>query len=287
MNSLPHGMVRFVGAGPGDPELLTVRAHALLCSAGVVLHDDLVAHEILALIPADAVVLNVGKRCGAKRITQTEINSLMIGFARRGFHVIRLKSGDPSLFGRLGEEIDALSAAGIPFEIVPGVSAGLAAAASLGISLTDRRLSSRVVFATAHHAHAPGEPDTPDWRGLARNDSTLVIFMPGRDLSRLQQELLDAGLPSDTPVAIISRASTPAQKEHHLALSSLASAPAVDAPSILLVGRVVAQSSAVREATAISSAAAPSDWDEFLSLLAPEASSATAPILQLSERKTP
>jgi uroporphyrin-III C-methyltransferase len=285
--TMAAGIVQFVGAGPGNPELLTVRADALLRSARVVLHDDLVANDILALLPAEAVVLNVGKRCGAKRITQAEINTLMIGFARRGFEVIRLKSGDPSIFGRLAEEIDALSAAGIAFEIVPGISAGMAAAASLGISLTDRRLSSRVVFATAHHAHAPGEPEIADWRGLARPDTTLVIFMPGRDLSRLQQDLLDAGLPGDTPVAILSRASTPAQKQHHTNLASLASVPAVDAPSILLIGRAVAQKAIPLPVDFDPAAASQSNWNEFLELLAPEIAAAQVHNLQPIERNNP
>lgn len=277
------GIVRFVGAGPGDPALLTVRADSLLRSARVVLHDDLVAAEILALIPQEAVVLNVGKRCGSKRITQQEINTLMIGLARRGFDVVRLKSGDPSIFGRLGEEIDALSAAAIVFEVVPGISAGMAAAASLGISLTDRRLSSRVVFATAHHAHDSNEPEAADWRGLARNDSTLVIFMPGRDLSHLQRELFDAGLPGDTPVALVSCASTPAQTERHADLAALASIPAMDAPSILLVGRAVAEKSAARDVDSDSSSVQ-SGWEEFFELLAPESPAAHGANAQLSER---
>lgn len=277
------GIVRFVGAGPGDPSLLTVRADSLLRSARVVLHDDLVGPEILALISSEAVVLNVGKRCGSKRITQMEINTLMIGFARRGFDVVRLKSGDPTIFGRLGEEIDTLSAAAIPFEIVPGISSGMTAAASLGISLTDRRLSSRVVFASAHHAHAPGEPEATDWRGLARKDTTLVIFMPGRDLTRLQRDLLDAGLPGDTPVAIVSRASTSAQTEHHANLATLPSVPAMEAPSILLVGRAVDQKFITRSADS-DSACVQSGWDEFLELLAPEALAAHGPITLPLER---
>lgn len=287
MTTAGAGIVHFVGAGPGDPALLTVRADALLRSAQVVLHDDLVANEILALLPAEAVVLNVGKRCGAKRISQAEINALMIGFARRGFDVVRLKSGDPSIFGRLAEEIDALSAAGIAFEIIPGISAGMAAAASLGISLTDRRLSSRVVFATAHHGHAPGEPEAADWRGLARNDATLVIFMPGRDLSRLQQELLDAGLPGGTPVVIVSRASTPSQEEHLCELMSLASVPAVEAPSILLIGRTVAPKDVVRTFDTEAAASSQSDWDDFLDLFASESTAAVSPVFHHKGRSNP
>ncbi|HTV59096.1 MAG TPA: uroporphyrinogen-III C-methyltransferase [Verrucomicrobiae bacterium] len=266
MNTHAPGTVRFVGAGPGDPSLLTVRADALLRSASVLLHDDLVAPEILALAPSDALVLNVGKRCGAKRISQPEINALMVSFARRGFDPIRLKSGDPAIFGRLGEEIDALSAAGIQFEIVPGVSAGLAAAASLGISLTDRRLSSRVVFATAHHARTPGESQANDWRGLAGEDTTLVVYMPGHDLTALQKELLDAGLADDTPAVVVSRATTPAQSEHSTTLAALATAPVLEAPSILLIGRTVAPGRVESSSEPVAAASA-SDWEDFLDLL--------------------
>ncbi|HUO33655.1 MAG TPA: uroporphyrinogen-III C-methyltransferase [Candidatus Acidoferrum sp.] len=286
MSSSPPGTVRFVGAGPGDPALLTVRADSLLRTARVILHDDLVASEILALASPEAVVLNVGKRCGAKRITQSDINALMIGFARRGADVIRLKSGDPAIFGRLAEEIDALSAAGISFEIVPGVSAGLAAAASLGISLTDRRLSSRVVFASAHRAPASQSEvaEDADWRGLAREDATLVIYMPGRDIAHLQRELLNAGLAPDTPAIIVSRASTPSQREHRATLSTLSSSPAFDAPSILLIGRAVAQKTA-RDSQQIDPAAATSSaWEEFLELLAPGLAPLAAETPRLEER---
>ena len=125
-----HGTVHFVGAGPGDPELLTMKAHALLRRADVVLHDDLVPPEIVALAARHAQIINVGKRCGEKKITQAEINARMIDFARRGLEVVRLKSGDPGVFGRLAEEIEALGAAEIPFEVVPGITAGMAAAAA-------------------------------------------------------------------------------------------------------------------------------------------------------------
>ena len=148
------GTVYLVGAGPGDPELLTVKGHRLIREAGVVLHDDLVPAAIVALAGSDAEVVNVGKRCGVKRITQDEINTLMIGAARRGASVVRLKSGDPGIFGRLAEEMEALDAAGIPYEVVPGITAGIAAAASLSVSLTDRRKSARVVIVTGHKAYA-------------------------------------------------------------------------------------------------------------------------------------
>jgi uroporphyrin-III C-methyltransferase len=237
MKTAINGKVYLVGAGPGDPELLTVKAHALIRTASVILHDDLVPAPILSLAPPHAMIVNVGKRCGTKNITQAEINRLMVASARRGLSVVRLKSGDPGIFGRLAEERDALEEAGIHYEIVPGVTAGLAAAASLGVSLTDRRTSSRIVLITAHRAHE-NEHDPPiDWRTLATNNSTLVIYMPGHNFASLQEELLDAGLPADTPAAVVSRASTPEQHEFHTTLGDLTNAPRLDAPNILLIGR--------------------------------------------------
>jgi uroporphyrin-III C-methyltransferase len=234
-----NGKVYLVGAGPGDPELLTVKAHALIRAAQVILHDDLVSTPILALANPHAMVVNVGKRCGTKNITQSEINRLMSASALRGLSVVRLKSGDPGLFGRLAEERDALESAGIPYEVVPGVTAALSAAASLGVSLTDRRTSSRIVVVSAHRAHENETEPPTDWRSLAANNSTLVIYMPGRNLAALQQELLDAGLDAHTPAAIVSAASTPEHREHCTTLSQLDNAPPMPAPSILLVGRTL------------------------------------------------
>ena len=249
-----HGKVYLVGAGPGDPDLLTVKANALIRTAEVILHDDLVSAPILALVSPHAMVVNVGKRCGTKTITQAEINRLMIASARRGLNVVRLKSGDPGIFGRLAEERDALESAGVPYEIVPGVTAALSAAASLGVSLTDRRTSSRIVVVSAHRAHEPAhetahndhEPST-DWRSLAASNSTLVIYMPGRNFAALQQELLDAGLNAETPAAIVSAASTPEQREHCTTLGQLDNAPPMPAPAILLIGRTLEH--AARSAT--------------------------------------
>ena len=149
MKTPRHGKVYLVGAGPGDPDLLTVKAHALIRAAEVILHDDLVSAPILALANPHAMVVNVGKRCGTKNISQAEINRLMISSAGRGLSVVRLKSGDPGIFGRLAEERDALESADVSYEIIPGITAALSAAASLGVSLTDRRTSSRIVVITA------------------------------------------------------------------------------------------------------------------------------------------
>lgn len=233
-----QGTVYLVGAGPGDPELLTVKAHRLLGRADVILHDDLVSAEIVALAAPLAHVVNVGKRCGEKKITQAEINERMIRAARLGLEVVRLKSGDPAIFGRLAEEIDALESAEVPYEIVPGITAGIAAAASLGASLTDRRTNSRVIIISGHTAQDAPEND---WRGLAREDASFIVYMPGRSLSRLRQEFLDAGLPSDFPAVAVSKASTPEQREWPTTLGELDAAPEMEAPSVLLLGRSLAR----------------------------------------------
>src|SRR5579863_5701828 len=146
------GKVYLVGAGPGDPELLTLKALRVLRTAGAVLHDDLVSPEILRLVPASAQLHNVGKRCGTKNIRQEEINFLMIALADSGLNVVRLKSGDPLIFGRAGEEIEALRSANIPYDVVPGITSALGAAAAAQIPLTHRHASSAVVFITGHQA---------------------------------------------------------------------------------------------------------------------------------------
>jgi uroporphyrin-III C-methyltransferase len=239
MTTIPTGTVHLVGAGPGDPELLTVKAHRLLAQTDVVLHDDLVPAPILALAAPQAEVINVGKRCGAKGITQAEIDALMIDFARRGLDVVRLKSGDPGIFGRLAEEIDALTTADVPFDVVPGITAGLGAAASLGVSLTDRRKSARVVVVTGHRVRKDGRHERPDWKNLAQGNATLVIYMPGHDFAGLREEFLAAGLAEDIPAAIVSHASTPRQQHQYTTLRDLDKLPYLDSPTILLVGRVL------------------------------------------------
>jgi uroporphyrin-III C-methyltransferase len=230
------GKVYLVGAGPGDPELLTIKAARLLRTADVVLHDDLVAREILDVIPSTAFVRNVGKRCGHKSISQAEINFTMLTLAASGMHVVRLKSGDPLIFGRGGEEIDALRRAGVPFEVVPGVTSALAAAAIAHIPLTDRRAASTVVFMTAHQAPAKGDPD---WKRIANGRSTLVIYMPGANYAEMARRLVSAGLNPDTPCAIISRATTPEQRVHTTTIEKLHLSPYLAAPTLLMVGDVV------------------------------------------------
>ena len=234
---IPTGTVYLVGAGPGDPELLTVKAHRLLREADLVLHDDLVPAAILFLAGEQAEVVNVGKRCGAKKITQDEINARMIEPARQGRKVVRLKSGDPGIFGRLAEEMDALAEAGLSYEVVPGVTAGFAAAASLGASLTDRRNSSRIVIVTGHKAHGGDKQDKIDWTSLAREDATLIVYMPGHEFSSLRRELLDAGLPAEIPAAVVSCATTPEERHHFATIGELTRLPRLESPSILLIGK--------------------------------------------------
>jgi uroporphyrin-III C-methyltransferase len=235
---MKHGArtVSLIGAGPGDPELLTIKAQRLLCGADVVLHDDLVPNAILALARPHARVENVGKRCGAKGITQAEINERMIEAARRGLRVVRLHGGDPAIFGRLAEEIDALEAADVPFEVVPGITAGSAAAAALGVSLTDRRKSSRVILVSGHRA-TQAAPDQTDWKEVAREDATLVIYMPGNNFTSLARELLAAGLSRAIPAIVVSHATTPQQRHCRATLGTLHDVPRLDSPAVLLIGR--------------------------------------------------
>jgi uroporphyrin-III C-methyltransferase len=231
------GKVYLAGAGPGDPELLTVKVRALLNRADAILHDDLVSAEIISLIPPQTEIMNVGKRCGLKKITQKEINERMIALAKRGLQVIRLKSGDPAIFGRLAEETDALEAAGVPFEVVPGITAGIAAAASLRVSLTDRRSSSRVVIISGHPSRENDAKDKIDWTDLVRPESTLVIYMPGHNFTQLREDFLAAGLESDIPAVLVSQASTPRQRQHCTTVAEMHKLPFLPAPSILLIGR--------------------------------------------------
>lgn len=248
MSDATFATVHLVGAGPGDPELLTLKAHALIRSADLILHDDLVSPPVLALTGPQALLVNVGKRCGVKKITQPEINRLMISSARRRLKVVRLKSGDPGVFGRLAEELDALESASIPFEVVPGITAGAAAAASLGVSLTDRRSSSRIVFVSGHHASENHHRENPDWKSLAADEATLVVYMPGRDVFGIAREILEAGLSFDTPAVIVSRATTPDQRVWRTTLGELRHSPAMDAPSILLIGRSLERAAQTRNA---------------------------------------
>ena len=241
------GRVSLVGAGPGDPELLTVRATRLIRSAHVVLHDDLVPQAILDLAAPEAEIVNVGKRCGLKSITQDEINALMVEYAQSGRTVVRLKSGDPLLFGRAAEEMAALRDAGVPFDVVPGITAGIAAASSIGCSLTSRTAASNVIFSTGHHAQSHNHAPLP-----AMEDATRVVYMPGRALNLLALEWMQAGLSEDLPCAVVSRASQPDEQVQYTTLGKLSSLESVQAPSLLIAGWAVAEAAAMESQTTIS-----------------------------------
>lgn len=237
MTTAQKGTVYLVGAGPGDPELLTLRALRLLQTADIVLHDDLVPEEVLHLVHRHALVTSVGKRCGRPRITQAGIHALMIESALAGQSVVRLKSGDPLVFGRAGEEIAALRAARVKFEVVPGVTAALAAGAALALPLTDRKTASKLIFCTGHHAD--GKDTAPVWAGPLPDDATLVVYMPGRDMARIARELRSARVADDVACCAVSHAATARQSYVAARLDRLAELECGPAPVLLLVGRAM------------------------------------------------
>jgi uroporphyrin-III C-methyltransferase len=230
------GKVFLVGAGPGDPDLLTVKALRLLRSASIVLHDSLVSAEILALISPSSQRIDVGKRRGFRLLSQEDINSLLVASAASHEIVVRLKGGDPVLFGRAAEEIQALREAGADFEVVSGISAAFAAAAAAKISLTDRRAASNVVFTTFSRT-----ADTLALTSLSLTpETTVVIYMPGPQYDAVSRWLLDSGFSPDMPCQVISKASQRDQSSLATSLAGLATLAPLPAPAVLLVGRVVA-----------------------------------------------
>ena len=240
------GRVWLVGAGPGDPDLITVRGRRLLESADVVLHDRLVSPAVLELIPTGTLRLDVGKLGYARSVSQERINALLIGFASAGYDVVRLKGGDPFVFGRGGEEAIALREAGIPVEVVPGVSSGVAGPAFAGIPVTHRGVARSVAFVTANTA-TEGTPDAVDWRALATID-TVVVFMAGAAAQRTAASLVEAGRAPQTPAALIVDATLPEQVVLHTDLGTLsASVPDLppERPCLLVIGDVVALAAAV------------------------------------------
>ena len=243
------GRVYLAGAGPGDVRLLTLRAARLLETATLILPDDLVSAEVLALAHPSATITPVGKRCGQARITQAGIQALMIEAVRAGESVLRLKSGDPLVFGRAGEEIAALRAARIPFEIVPGITAAFAAAASLQTPLTDRTNASKLILATAHHAANKLELDpepAPLWSGPLPSDATLVIYMPGRDFEALSAHLVSCGIAPGTPCVAISHATRATEQVFGSTLSALRNDQIGPAPVLLLIGDAIRMGDEVR-----------------------------------------
>lgn len=231
------GKVYLVGAGPGDPELLTIKAARLLATADIVLHDSLVSREVLALIRPAAEIIDVGKRAGKKLLTQDEINSLLISYAETRQKVVRLKGGDPSVFGRAGEEIEALRKAGVSYELVPGITAALGAAAAAGISLTDRRVASQILLSTFSRGSAAS---AMDW-GCVGATTTLVLYMPGADYAEVAERLRDGGVPAGLPCVIVSGASGPQQEIRWSSVARLANEEKLPAPALLIVGRVASR----------------------------------------------
>lgn len=246
--------VYLVGAGPGDPELLTVKAAKLLASADVVLYDSLVSREVLEMISRGAEMIDVGKRAGKKLLTQDEINSLLVSYAEKNTVVVRLKGGDPLFFGRAGEEIEALRKARVDCEIVPGITAAVGAAASARISLTDRRVASQVLFTTFSRG------ETGSWLNWAAVTpaTTIAIYMPGTNYGEVAARLMENGLPADTPCVVVSQATRREQQVRWSSIAALSTEASLPAPSILLVGRVVSHVEAA-------------SFDEWGTRLTPEA----------------
>jgi uroporphyrin-III C-methyltransferase len=248
-----RGKVWLVGAGPGDPDLLTVKAHRLVSQADVLAYDELVSPEVLALAPEAAERIPVGRRAQGCRHHEARIHPLVVVRALEGREVVRVTGGDPMVFGRGGEEAEELAAARVPFELVPGISAALGAAASTGIPLTHRDVASSVTFATAHAA--TGEVDLD----LATHGSGTIVFYMG--LGRMEvtcASLIAGGRRSDTPAAVVSRATRPDQRVVVGTIADIAArarAQAVEAPALLLVGEVVAHRTQSTESSATGPAA--------------------------------
>ena len=234
------GSVWLVGAGPGDPGLLTLHAAHALTEADVVLHDALVSPAVLALA-GRARLVAVGKRAGLRSPSQLRINQRLIDLARQGLRVVRLKGGDPLIFGRGSEEALALAAAGIPFRIIPGISAGIGGTAAAGIPLTHRHLARSVTFATGHDSGG-GLTDT-DWAGIGTGSDVLVLYMARGQIARIAPRLIAAGRDGGEAVALIANATTPDQTVHLTTLAEAARAaldPPDDAPVLIVIGPVVA-----------------------------------------------
>ncbi|WP_430397978.1 siroheme synthase CysG [Ferrovibrio sp.] len=214
------GEVALVGAGPGDAELLTLKAMRALQAADVILFDDLVSDDVLELARREAKRMMVGKRGKRASCKQGDINALMIKLARQGKRVVRLKSGDPMIFGRAGEEIEALQAAGVSVRVVPGITTALAAASELGVSLTHRQAAHSVRFVTGHSRQG-SLPEGLDWRGLADAETTLIFYMGGRTAPEIAAKLIAEGMPADLPVVALSNVSRPDARRWYGTLSDL------------------------------------------------------------------
>jgi uroporphyrin-III C-methyltransferase len=235
------GKVFLVGAGPGDPDLLTLKAVRVLAAADVVIYDRLVAEEILKLIPAGAARINVGKRAGHHPIPQHEINRMLVRSAQRGRCVVRLKGGDPFIFGRGCEEAAELHRAGIPFEVVPGITAAQGCAAAARIPLTHRGLATGVRYVTGHRT--AGEPLDLDWSSLADPATTLVLYMGSASIDEIVRRLIEHGLSADTPVLAICQGTTAREQRVSAALFEIPGAIRrieFASPVLFIIGRVAA-----------------------------------------------
>lgn len=236
--SRPIGQVHLVGAGPGDPELLTLKAARLIGQAQVIVHDGLVSREILDFAAPDARLIDVAKRKSRHTLPQDDINALLVALALDGLNVVRLKGGDPFVFGRGGEELAACRAAGVPCEVVPGVTAALAASAGAGAPLTHRGAAQAVTFVTGHAAH--GEPDL-DWAALSRPNQTVVIYMGLSTAGLIADRLIAAGRDGATPALIVVNASRADELRIATTLGGLAQAAAdLSGPALLMVGEAMA-----------------------------------------------
>jgi uroporphyrin-III C-methyltransferase/precorrin-2 dehydrogenase/sirohydrochlorin ferrochelatase len=234
------GEVTLVGAGPGDPELLTLKALRALQDADVILHDRLVSPAILDLARRDATLIGVGKTAGCKSTSQQDINALLVEHAQAGRRVVRLKGGDPFIFGRGGEELETLVRAGIPFSVVPGITAALGIGAYAGIPLTHREHAHSVTFVTGH---ADKDGREPDWRALGAPGATAVFYMGLARLSIIVQKLTDHGAPGTLPAALVAHGTLPEQRVVTATLGSIAAAAAraeLESPALLIIGEVVA-----------------------------------------------
>ena len=233
-----YGEVALVGAGPGAADLLTLRALTFIQQADAVVYDRLVSEEVLALIPADCQRFDVGKSRGHHSVSQAEIGALLVRLALQGLNVVRLKGGDPAIFGRLAEELDALDAAAVSWQIVPGISAASACAAATGIPLTERGIAQQLRFISAVDKNCS---TAQDWASLAKPGQTLVFYMGLTALTEISQQLIAHGLPADWPLLLVENGSRPGQR--HL-LTTLADAAAeaqvmaLQSPCLILVGEV-------------------------------------------------
>ncbi|KQA24268.1 uroporphyrinogen-III C-methyltransferase [Vibrio metoecus] len=236
-SQLQAGEVALVGAGPGDPELLTVKALSYLQQADVVLYDYLVSDDIMALIPTETILVCVGKRAGHHSVPQEKTNQLLVDFARQGYRVVRIKGGDPFMFGRGGEELEVLFEAGVKFQIVPGITAAAGATAYAGIPLTHRDYAQSALFVTGH---LKAQAEDLDWSTLARGQQTLVIYMGLSNAAAIAEQLQQHGRDANTPVAIIERGTQTSQKVRIGTLQTLPSlAIQAQSPALIVVGEVV------------------------------------------------